>query len=281
MGSSRACSPSAAFNAGIVALALVSIVVLVAFGGNVNALIPLYAIGVFTAFTLSQAGMVRHWFKERGAGWRRSAAINGFGAAITAIITVVFAIAKFALGAWIILVIVPVFVVAMLYVHGQYADEARRLAVRPHVSIPAPHRPQRVLVAAPGFTRAVVQAIRVGLTMSRDVDVVYVTSDRADGERFRERLEEQVSGSRVVIVESPYRTLVNPFVRYLETSEDEHPAEVTIVLIPEYVARHWWERILYNQNARRIREALIGRRDVVVLDVPYRPEESGRPTRSI
>ncbi len=262
-----------AFNAGIVSLALVSIMVLVAFGGNVNALIPLYAIGVFTAFTLSQSGMVRHWFIERGPGWRRSAVINGIGAVVTAMITIIFAIAKFALGAWIILVVIPAFVAAMLFVHRQYAAEARELEVRPQAVIPRPTRPSRVVVAAPAFTRAVVHAIRVGLTMADDVEVVHVTADPEEGEGFRERVEAQVLGSRVVLVESPYRSLVNPFIRYLETSRAERPDAVMIVLIPEYVTFHWWEGVLYNHNAKRIRDALVGRRDYVALEVPYRREE--------
>ncbi|MFI5261360.1 MAG: APC family permease [Candidatus Limnocylindrales bacterium] len=261
-----------AFNAGIVALALVSIVLVVAFNGQVEALIPLYAIGVFTAFTLSQAGMVRHWFVERGAGWRRSAFLNGLGATTTAIVVVIFAVAKFALGAWIILVVVPVLVAVMLFIHRAYAQESRGLDVSSDVVIPHPHRTQRVVVAAPSFTRAVVQAIRVGLTMASDVDVVHVTADLQEGERFRERVERQVPNAVVVTVESPYRSLVNPFVRYLQVSQEEHPTGVTVVLIPEYVPRHWWERFLYNQNSHRIRNALVGRQDIVVLDVPYRRE---------
>ena len=164
-----------AFNAGIMALALVSIVLVVAFGGHVEALIPLYAIGVFTAFTLSQAGMVHHWFTDRGSGWRTSAFFNGLGAVTTAVVVVIFAIAKFALGAWIILVVVPILIALMLFVHHAYADEVRGLAVRPQVVIPPPHRPQHVVVAAPAFTRAVVQAIRVGQTMAPDVEVVHIT----------------------------------------------------------------------------------------------------------
>jgi len=268
-----------AFNAGIIALALVSIVLVAAFNGQVEALIPLYAIGVFTAFTLSQAGMVRHWFKERGAGWRRSAFLNGLGATTTAVVVVIFAIAKFALGAWIIFVVVPVLVLLMLAIHHAYVLEAQGLDVSPEVVIPHPNRPQRVVVAAPALTRAVVQAIRVGMTMAPDVDVVHVTADLAEGERFRERVERQVPNAAVVTVESPYRSLVNPFVRYLQVSQAEHPAGVTIVLIPEFVSRHWWGRFLYNQNAHRIRDALVGRHDIVVLDVPYRRDEPIRPAR--
>jgi amino acid transporter len=262
-----------AFNAGIVILALISILLVIAFLGDVNSLIPLYAIGVFTSFTLSQAGMVRHWYKERGPGWRRSAVINGVGATVTAIVTVIFAIAKFALGAWIVIILVPFLVVLMLFVHRTYQQESRGLAVRPGAVVRRPHRAQRVIVAAPALTRAVVQAIKVAETMADDIDVVHVTPDLEEGEEFRRRAEEQLEGVHVVIVESPYRSLVKPFVRFLEVAQAEYPDRVTIVLIPEYLARHWWERILYNQNMHRIRQALVGRRDIVVLDVPYRREE--------
>jgi amino acid transporter len=261
-----------AFNAGIVVLASVSIVLVVAFQGRVEALIPLYAIGVFTAFTLSQAGMVRHWFKERGTDWRRSAFFNGLGATVTATVVVIFAIAKFALGAWIVFVIVPTLIALMLFVHHEYAAEARGLEVRAQAVIPPPRRPGRVVIAAPAFTRAVVQAIRVGLTMTPDVEVVHVTADLDEGEQFSERVRQQVPGTVVVTVESRYRSLVNPFVRYLEMSQEGHPDEVVIVLIPDYLPNHWWDRVLYNQNSHRIRAALVGRRDVVVLDVPYRRE---------
>jgi hypothetical protein len=268
-----------AFNAGIVALAVVSIVLVVAFGGRVEALIPLYAIGVFTAFTLSQAGMVRHWFTERGSGWRRSAFFNGLGATVTAFVVVIFVIAKFALGAWIVLVLVPILIALMLFVHREYEAESHGLAVRIDARIPRPNRPQHVVVAAPIFSRAVVQAIRVAQTMGREVEVVHVTADRDEGERFREQVEAQIEGMTIVVVESPYRSLVNPFVRYLEVSRAEHADEVTVVLIPEYMPRHWWDRILYNQNGHRIRQALVGRRDFVVLDVPYR-EAWERPSDS-
>ena len=261
-----------AFSAGIVVLAVVSIILVIAFQGRVEALIPLYAIGVFTAFTLSQAGMVRHWYVERGSGWRRSMFLNGLGATVTAIVVVIFAVAKFALGAWIIFVIVPILIILMLFVHREYAKETRGLEVRAQAVIPPPRRPKRVIIAAPAFTRALVQAIRIGLTMAPDVEVVHVTSDLEEGERFSERVRQQVPSTLVVTVESPYRSLVNPFVRYLETIQEEHPGEVIVVLIPDYLPNHWWDRILYNQNSHRVRGALVGRRDIVVLDVPYRRE---------
>ncbi len=259
-----------AFNAGIVALALLAIAVVLPFGGRVEALIPLYAIGVFTAFTLSQAGMVRHWFSERGPGWRRSALINGVGAIATGIVAVVFAIAKFALGAWIVLIIVPLLVVAMLLVHREYSTAELELHVKPEAVIGPPSRRQRVVVPLVDMRRDVIQALKFGLTMSDQVVAVHVTDDLAAADRLRERFERQVPGVDLVIVESPFRELVQPFIRYLEVTAAKDPSTVTIVLVPERIIRHWWERFLYNQNAHRIRDALTGHPGILVADVPFR-----------
>ena len=258
-----------AFNSGIIALAAVSALLCVAFMGNVNGLIGLYAIGVFTSFTLSQAGMVRHWSVERGPGWRRSALINGIGAFVTAIVVVVIAISKFGEGVWIVLVIVPVLVLLMLFVKREYDREGRILEVQQDLVFGPPHRRQRVVIAAQAMSRAVVQAVKVGQTMAEQIQVVHVTIDPAEGEQFRERIERQLPGVSVVLVDSPYRALVRPFVRYLEVSQGEDPDMLTVVLLPEHVPANWWDRILYNQNVHRIRKALLGRRDFVVLDVPY------------
>ena len=262
-----------AFNVGIVALALISVALVVVFQGDVNRLIPLYAIGVFTSFTLSQAGMVRHWYVERGSGWRRSALINGVGAVVTGVVVIIFAIAKFALGAWVVIIIVPLLVAAMLFVKREYQSEETGLAVAPEIVFGRPRRRQRVVVAAPTLSRAVIQAVKVAETMADQVDIVHVTIDPEEGERFRRRVEAQLPGARLIVVESPYRSLVQPLVRYLEVSAEVDPDRVTIVILPEHLPRHWWERLLYNQNSHRIRGALVGRKDVVVLDAPYRRED--------
>ena len=259
-----------AFNSGIVALAAIAIVVVVAFKGRVEALIPLYAIGVFTAFTLSQAGMVRHWLAEREEGWRRSAMINGVGAVATGIVAVVFAIAKFGLGAWVVIIIVPILVIAMLLIHREYASAEQELHVREDSVISRPTRRQRVIVPMQDMRRDVVQAIKFGLTLSDDVIVVHVTDDLVAAEHLRERFHRQVPDVELVIVESPYRELVQPLIRYLEVTSARHADEVTIVLVPERVITHWWERLLYNQNAHRIRDALTGHPGILVADVPFR-----------
>jgi Amino acid permease len=259
-----------AFSAGIVVLALVAIVVLIAFGGLVTALIPLYAIGVFTSVTLSQVGMVRHWLREREPGWRRSAVINGVGAVATAIVTLIFAIAKFALGAWLIIVIIPILVGAMLFVHRQYERRRLEVHVRPEAVISSSLRRQHVIIPVPEVTRDVVQAVKFGRSMSRDVTAVHVTDDVDRAEEIRGRFERQLPGIPFVIVESPYRQLIRPLIRYLEYTAGRIGDDILVVLLPEYIARHWWEKYLYNENARRIREALLGRKNILIADVPYR-----------
>jgi amino acid transporter len=259
-----------AFNTGVVALALLAIAVAVAFGGRVEALIPLYAIGVFTAFTLSQAGMVRHWLAERGPGWRRSAIVNGMGATATGIVAVVFAIAKFGLGAWVILVVVPVLVAAMLLVRRVYARVAAEVSVSPEIVWGPPVHERRAVIPVSDVSWDVIQAVRFARSVTDDVTAVHVTDDVTAGEALRARFERQVPGLDFVIVESPYRNLVDPLIRYLEVSALRNPAEVTVVLLPERLGRHWWERVLFNQNAHRIRAAVTGHPGMLVADVPYR-----------
>jgi len=158
----------------------------------------------------------------------------------------------------------------MLFIKHEYDQEGPRPRSPADVVFGPPHRRQRVVVAAQAMSRAVVQAVKVGETMGEEVQLVHVTLDPSEGEHFRERVERQLPGVRVVLVESPYRALVGRFVRYLEVSQAEDPSRVTIVLLPEHLPRHWWDRVLYNQNVHRIRAALVGRKDFVVLDTPYR-----------
>jgi amino acid transporter len=259
-----------AFNSGIVSLALISAVLVIAFAGSPDRLIGLYAIGVFTAFTLSQTGMVVHWLKERGEHYRRNVLINGFGAVLTALVVVIIAVSKFDQGAWIILIIVPILITLMLFIKHEYRQEEEVLAVQPQIIFQPPHHRQKIVIAAQMISRAVVQAIKVAQTMDSDISLIHVTLDRTEGEQFRQRAENQFPGLGVVLVESPYRALVRPFIRYLEVLHEEDPERVIIVLLPEFLPRHWWDRVLYNQNAHRIRAALVGYKEFVVLDVPYR-----------
>ena len=260
-----------AFSTGIFALATVAAILLVVFKADTSALIPLYAVGVFVSFTISQAGMVRHWYKEHGSGWRSRLAINAFGMLLTGVVAVVVASVKFVAGAWMVVALIPILVAGMLLVHREYTREALELAVREDLVFGQPHRRQRVVVPVPGVTRAVVQAIAFGRTLSSDVRAIFVTDDIEEGERLRARFERQLPGVPLVIVESPYRQLIGPLVAYLDVMEHD-PDAVTIVVVPEFIVRHWWERVLHNRTAERLRRSLIGRPNTVVALVPYRKD---------
>jgi amino acid transporter len=268
-----------AFNSGIIVLGLVSLLLIVAFGGSVTALIPLYTVGVFIAFTLSQSGMVRRWWRLRSEspGWQRRAAINGIGAVTTAVVAVEVAASKFVLGAWVVIVLIPILIAGMLFIRRQYNSTAAQLAVQEDVELPGPHRDERVIVPVAGINRAVVQAINVGRSIAPNVWAVLVSDNPEEAARVRERWERQLPEVPLVIVESPYRALISPLLAYLDVLDQQWPEgkeePITFVVVPEFVARHWWERILYNQSARRLRAALLGRPHTVVVNVPYRREE--------
>jgi len=266
-----------AFTLGIVILSVVAMSLLVLFGGNTTALIPLYSIGVFISFTISQTGMVKHWLADKSAGWRWRLAINGTGAVLTALVSVVVLVAKFALGAWLIVVLIPILVAMMLFIHHQYVASAAQLAVRPDAILPKPDREDRVLVPVHGITRAVVQAINVGRSISDDVQAVLVSDEPDEAALIRDQWERQLPDVPLVIVESPFRALVGPLLSYLDILDRARPAgkeaPITFIVIPEYVARSWWERLLFNQSAKRLRTALLGRPHTVVVNVPYRRED--------
>ncbi|HEY6058342.1 MAG TPA: APC family permease, partial [Candidatus Limnocylindrales bacterium] len=262
-----------AFTSGIAILSLVAIGLLIVFGGNTTALIPLYSVGVFVSFTISQAGMVRHWLRERSSGWRWRLGINGFGCALTGLVAVVVTLAK-APASLLVAIVIPILVSIMLFIHRQYDASWHHLAVRPDQVIGPPQRDERVIVPVPGLTRAVVQAVKVGRSISDDIRAVFISDDAAEATRVRELWERQVPGVPLVVVESPYRALVGPLLAYLDVLDRAWPpdreAPVTFVVVPEYVAHSWWERLLYNQSAKRLRTVLLGRPHTVVVNVPYR-----------
>jgi len=258
-----------AFNAGILLLAGIAGLLMIAFGADTHALIPLYSVGVFVSFTISQAGMVHHWYVEQGPGWRQRLVINAIGMTVTGIVAVVVAVIKFPHGAWLVVVLMPSIVVLMYLIHRQYRQSAEELALREDIVFGLPQRRRRVVVPIPGVNRAVVQAIQFGHTISDDVQAIFVTDDLEEGERVRERFAHQLPGVPLVIVESPYRQLVRPLVRYLDVMRTD-PEEITVVLLPEWLPLHWWDRILHNRSAERIRQALVARPNTIVASVPYR-----------
>ncbi len=266
-----------AYSAGIIILGVIAALVVVAGGGSTHALIPLYAVGVFIDFTISQSGMVRHWLSTKDQGWRYRLAINATGAVLTGVIAVVVTSVKFTSGAWFVIVLIPSLVGVMLFIHRQYMGQAEELAVRDDLVFDHPHREQRVVIPVNGINRSVVQAVVFGRSLASDpsmLQAVFVTTDPEAAEHLRERWERQLPGVPLVVVESPYRALVGPVVTYLDVLDLAWPPDkevpTTIVVLPEYVARHWWDRMLYNQQARRLKASLVGREHTVIADVPYR-----------
>ena len=260
-----------AFTVGIAMLGGIAAVLIALVAGDTHALIPLYAVGVFVSFTISQAGMVRHWLGERGAHLAWHVGINAFGCALTGVVAVVVLFAK-APESLLVAIVIPLLVLLMLFIHREYAAQARELEVKPQAVIGPPHRRERVVVPVPALNRAVVQAVNFARSISDNVVCVHVTDDAEAAEELRERFARQLPGVPFVIVESPFRALVNPFIAYLDVTGAKDPEAITLVVLPEYVPRHWWDRILYNQVTNRLKRALLGRPNTVVSTVPYRRE---------
>jgi hypothetical protein len=265
-----------AFSMGIIALGVIAASLVVIFGGHTHALIPLYAVGVFIDFTIAQAGMIRHWWRAQSPGWRRRLAINAIGCVSTAIVAVVVTTIKFVDGAYLVVLLIPILVAIMMFIRREYDDQEQELHVRDDLIVEGPHREQRVVVPVNGINRAVIQAVNFGRTMSPDIRAVYVTEDPDAADALRARWERQVPGVPLVIVESPYRAVISPFLAYLDVLDQAWPpgkeAPITIVVLPEYVPRHWWDRLLYNQTAKRLKAAILGREHTVIADVPFRRE---------
>jgi len=269
-----------AYSWGIILLAAIAAGLYISFEGNTTNLIPLYSVGVFVCFTLSQTGMVRHWIRTHESGWWWRGIVNAFGALLTLVVLVIVLTEKFEHGAWVVAVLIPTLVAMMLFIRRQYQASARQLAVRPDFVLSPIQREERAVVPVPMLNRAVIRAVNVARSISDDVLAVYISDDPEHARVMRERWERQVPGVQLVIVESPYRALVGPLMAYLDVLDrawpPDKPEPITFVVIPEYVARHWWERVLYNQSARRLRALLVGRPNTVVVDVPYRRDEAGR-----
>ena len=218
--------------------------------------------------------MIRHWLRTRDPGWRQRLVINAVGCTATAGVAIVVTTVKFLDGAWLVVMLIPILVAGMLFIRREYNAQERELHVREDFVMEGPHREQRVVIPVNGLNRSVFQAINFGRTMSRDVRAVFVTEDTEAGDDLRERWERQVPGVPLVIVESPYRAVISPVIAYLDVLDQAWPpdkeAPITIVVLPEYVARHWWDRFLFNQTSRRLKAALLGREHTVIADVPYR-----------
>ena len=256
-----------AFSNGIVVLSVLAGVLIVAFRGDTHALIPLYMVGVFISFSLSQGGMVVKWRRERGEGWRGHAFFNFVGAVLTSLVLVVVTRTKFTEGAWLIVVLIPILVLWFRSIHKHYMGVGAQLTLQGWV--PEPPRQTVVLVPIGGVHRAVVKAVQYAKTLSGDVRAVYVDVDPLVTTEIRKQWEEWGQGVPLVVLESPYRSLMEPLLEYIEQVEEAHPDDFVTILLPEFVPARWWHHLLHNQRALLIKGSLLFKPNTVVTSVPF------------
>jgi amino acid transporter len=256
-----------AFSNGIVGLSIFAAILLVIFRGDTHALIPLYMIGVFVSFTLSQAGMVVHWWRLRGPGWKSSAAINGIGALVTGIVLLIVAATKAHEGAWIIMLLIPLNVIFFRTTRRHYDGVAAQLTLRGWNS--RGPRKNTVLVPISGIQRAVVEAVDYAKSLSPDVRAVYVNIDPVATVQLKKQWNEYGGGVPLIVLESPYRSLMEPLLEYIEHVYAEHPDDYVTIVLPEFVPARWWHHLFHNQRALLIKGALLFKRNTVVTSVPF------------
>lgn len=274
------------FSRGIIVLALVASLLIIVFSASVTRLIPLYAIGVFLSFTLSQSGMARRWFKsgrlkpgdeikERGSilkydpKWKLKMVINSVGAVITAVVMMTFAVTKFQDGAWVVLIIIPAMVAGLTAIHHHYQAVARKLTMENFGTAPRLVR-NRVIIPIGGVHRGTVAAIRYARTLSQDLTAVHVSVDPEETQRVQEKWETWGDGIRLVIVESSYRRFMEPLLSYIEDIyRVRQPNEVITIVVPQFVSHSRWNNLLHTNTAAALREALTYQPGIVITNVPY------------
>ncbi|MBY0490373.1 MAG: APC family permease [Gemmatimonadaceae bacterium] len=262
-----------AFSNGIIVLAVLAAVLVTLFAGDTSALIPLYAIGVFVCFSLSQAGMVRHWFVARSEGWSWRAILNGLGAVATALVAVIQVVTKFVHGAWVVVLIIPAIMWLLARIHRHYEHFAKDVAFGGQSPMLFLHH--TVLVPTNAITKATDAALVYATAISKDVRAVYIEVDPAATERMRRDWEAWDIGVELVVLPSPYRSVLKPFTAYVDDLRTSGTTDLITVVVPEILPRHWWEHLLHNKTALYIRTALLFTPNVVVTNVPFRV---GRPT---
>ena len=256
-----------AFSNGILVLSAFAALLIIAFRGDTHALLPLYMIGVFVSFTLSQTGMVLHWRKKRTPGWKTSAVINGFGAVVTGIVLIIVAITKTLEGAWIVLLLIPIIITIFKATRRHYDHVASQLTLRNYIPQRRVHN--TVLMPVGGLQRAVVEALRYAETLSDDVRAVYVDVDQIATDQMRRDWEIWGGKAKLVVLESPFRSVMEPLLEYIEQVENERTDDYVTVILPEFVPARWWQHLLHNQRALLIKGALLFRPNTVVTSVPF------------
>ena len=275
------------YSNGIITLAIIASILIAIFQASVTLLIPLYAIGVFLSFTLSQFGMAKRWRKIGGlkAGeeivepgstlrydknWHFKMFVNGFGAVCTAVVMLVFAVTKFREGAWIVLILLPILIVVFSIIHRHYKDLANRLSLDKFRGLPVRQPRHRVIMPISGMHQGTLEALRYAKLLSDDVTAIHVSIDHAETEKVQKKWKLWGEGTRLVILDSPFRLFVEPLLEFIEDIIDHRqPNEMITVVVPQFIPSKRWHTALHMRTADVLRQELISKHGVVVTDIPY------------
>lgn len=257
-----------AFSFGIGALGAVAAILVLIFQGDTHALIPLYAVGVFLAFTMSQSGMVLHWRKLKTPGWKRNAVINGVGAVMTLLILSIAALTKFTHGAWIVMVLIPLLVGAFSMINRHYSRVAEQLRIQAGQLPPATLN-QFVIVPLDTVNYASLRALSFARSMSAQIVALHISTDSERALKVQERMRQYAPDIELVILDSPYRQFVRPMMAYIEALHQQSPDAMVTIILPEFIPAHTWERFLHGGTAQRLRRAFETHPNVAVVLVPY------------
>ncbi len=266
------------FSKGIILLTLTAAGLIIGFGAETSRLIPLYALGVFTSFTLSQAGMVVRWLKSKEPGWQTSVAINGFGAMVTAVVLVVVTVTKFRDGAWVVVLLIPLMIAAFLWVRRQYERVADELALQPDELVDLNYQAynrlhNHVIVLVKNIDRRLIRALQYARTLRADeVEALFIDSTGGDMvDEMKRQWSEAGFGIKLTVIESPYREVIQPVLDYVRAFPRPTPDDIVTVIIPEYAPMNAADAMLHDQTSFWIKQQLFGEEGVVAVDVPYHP----------
>ncbi|NTV35923.1 MAG: APC family permease [Anaerolineaceae bacterium] len=277
------------FSRGIVTLAVISSLLVIGFQASVGKLIPLYAIGVFLSFTLSQTGMARRWWRvghlkegeevvDPGStlryekGWQFKLVVNAIGAIATFTVMIIFAITKFTEGAWIIVVLTPVLVTIFFSIHHHYKNLARKLSMDNYAT-PMWNVKHRVIVPISGVHRGTLAALQYARSISNDITAVHISMDPHEGDALQKKWAVWGQGYQLLILHSPYRTLLEPLLTYVQELADarQHNELITIV-VPQFIPGKAWTKVLHERTAEALRAALMSHKGIIITEVPYHVE---------
>jgi amino acid transporter len=258
-----------AFSTGIMFLGIISALLLVVFKGNVDSLIHLYAVGVFLAFSMSDTGMVVHWWKTRGKGWKTSILINGADAILTTSILIIVIITKFMYGAWIIILLIPMIVPVFVFIHKHYNRVAEQLRLLSMQAPPPQTIEHSVLMPIDDVNYASLRAMSFARTISKDITVIHIATDTKRAAKIQEKMQAYAPDLKLVIVESPLRAFMRPLLTYVDFHHRQHPQGFVTIVMPEFITAHWWEKFLHNRTAEHLTQAFKRHPNIAVVNVPY------------